>query len=189
MRAISAKSFASAPYLCSRTFSTTCTLERCHGQKKNSLLHVLPARIAKHLRRARRIRNPLSLGHHLAQRARRVLAVLEERLQTPRHHLLEADDHDAVGGAARHKGPRHGQPRAARAAVVVDVVDGDLRQPKLVEDALPARAVAVAVARDALLDVVVRDVRVQQRLDARLEPELRVVDLAAGLDELGHAHA
>ena len=41
----------------------------------------------------------------------------------------------------------------------------------------------------ALLDVIVVDLSVQQRLDTGLEAQLVVVDLAARLDELGHAHA
>lgn len=81
------------------------------------------------------------------------------------------------------------QAGAAGAAVVVDVVDGDLRHAELVEDALAASAVAVAVARHAHVDVVVVDARVQQRLDARLEAHLVVVDLPPRFDELGHAHA
>ena len=129
------------------------------------------------------------LGHHGDGGAHGVLTVVEEALEAAGHHLLEADDHDAVGGARGDQLPRHGQAGAAGGAVVVDVVDGDLGHAELVEDALAAGAVAVAVAGNALVDVVVVDLGVEQGLDAGLKAELRVVDLAAGLDELGHAHA
>ena len=78
----------------------------------------------------------------------------------------------------------HVQPRAAGGAVVVDVVHGDARHAELVEDALPARAVAVAVARHALVHVVVVDVCVEHGFHAGFEAELRVVDFTARLDEL-----
>lgn len=51
--------------------------------------------------------------------------------------------------------PRHVQARGASRAVVVDIVDGDARHAELVEDALAAGGVAVAVAGDALVDGVV----------------------------------
>ena len=69
------------------------------------------------------------------------------------------------------------QARAARRAVVVHVVDGDLRHAELVEDALAARRVAVAVACYALVHGVVVDVRVQEGFDAGFEAEFVVVDL------------
>lgn len=89
----------------------------------------------------------------------------------------------------RHHIARHVQPRAAGAAVVVDVVDRDARHAELVEDALSAGRVAVAVARDTLVDIVVVDVCVEHGFDTRFEAELRVVDFAAGFDEFGHADA
>src|SRR4051812_32939903 len=55
---------------------------------------------------------------------------------------------------------------------------------ELVEDALAAGAVAVGVAGDALLDVVVVDAGVDHGLDPGLEAHLGVVDQASRLDEL-----
>ena len=64
-------------------------------------------------------------------------------------------------------------------AVVVDIVDGDLRHAELVEDPLTAGRVAVAVAGDALIDIVVIDLGVQEGFDAGFEAEFGVVDCAA----------
>lgn len=169
-------------------------VERMHGvgreeRKKDTLLHVLPSGIAKHLRRARRLGDAPRLLHHQPGRPRRILAVLPEALQAAGKHLLEADDEHAVGAAVRDHVATHEQASAARRAVVVDVVHGDARHAELVEDALPAGRVAVAVARHGLVNLVVVDVRVEHRFYARFEAELRVVDFAARLDELRHAHA
>lgn len=153
------------------------------------LFHVFAAGVAKHLGGAGGRLEAASLDHHVDRRADGVLAVVEEALQAAGHHLFEADDEDTVGGAAGHKRAAHGQTCAAGRAVIVDVVDGDLGHAELVEDALAAGAVAVAVAGNALLDVVVADLGVKHGLDSGLEAELGVVDIAAGLDELGHAHA
>jgi hypothetical protein len=76
-----------------------------------------------------------------------------------------------------------------RRAVVVDVPDRDGRLAELVEDALAAGAIAIAVAGDAHVDVVVVDLRVQHGFDAGFEAELCVVDFAAWFDEFGHAYA
>ena len=83
----------------------------------------------------------------------------------------------------------HIQTSRASRAVVVYVVDGDLGHAELVEHTLAAGGVAIAVAGDTLINVVVVDLSIQHSLDTGLETELSVVDLAAGLDELGHAHA
>ena len=81
------------------------------------------------------------------------------------------------------------QSSASCRAIVVDVVDGNLRHAKLIEDSLAACAVAVAVACDALVDVVVVDLGIEHSLDTSFKPELGVVDLSSRLDELGHAYA
>lgn len=131
-------------------------------------LHVLPARIAKQLRRAGGIRDAPGLRHHRAGRAGWVLSVWEEGAQAAGEHLLEADDHDAVGGAVGNGLPRHVQAGGAGGAVVVDVVDGDARHAELVEDALAACGVAVAVAGNALVDGVVVELGVEEGFDAGL---------------------
>ena len=59
----------------------------------------------------------------------------------------------------------------------------------MVEDTLAARGIAVAIAGDTLVDFVVRNMGIQHSFDAGFEAELSVVDLSAGLDEPGHAHA
>lgn len=117
-----------------------------------------------------------------------VRPVLEEGLEGSWKHLLEANNQDAVGGTVCNHVAAHEQTSRASRAVVVDVVNGDLGHAKLVEDALTAGAVTVAVASNTLLDIVVVDVSIQHGLDTSLETELIVVDLATGLDELGHTH-
>lgn len=153
------------------------------------LLHVFTASIAKHLGGARSSLEASGLSHHGDGRANGVLAVVEEALERARHHLLEADNHDTVGSARGDEGAAHGEAGRAGRAVVVDVVEGDLGHAELVEDALAAGGITVAVASDALVDIVVVDLGIKEGLDTGFEAELGVVDGAAGLDELGHAHA
>lgn len=59
----------------------------------------------------------------------------------------------------------------------------------MVKDALATGGVAIAVACNALLDVVVVDLSVEHGLDAGFETEFGVVHFTAGFDELGHAYA
>jgi len=118
-------------------------------------LHVLPARIAKQLCRARGFRDAPRLRHDGVFGAGWVLYVFEQGPQASGEHLFEADDHDTVGGAVGNGLPRHVQAYAASGAVVVDVVDGDACHAKLVEDALAAGGVAIAAVGDALVDGVV----------------------------------
>ena len=74
-------------------------------------------------------------------------------------------------------------------AVVIYVVDGYFGHAELVEYSLATGGVAVAVAGDALVDVVVVDLCIKHGFDASFETELGVVDFASGLDEFGHAYA
>lgn len=83
----------------------------------------------------------------------------------------------------------HVQASGSSRAVVVDIVDRDTSHAELVEDALSACAVAIAVACYTLVDVVVVDVSIEHSLDTGLESEFWVVNLSSRLDELGHAHA
>ena len=76
------------------------------------------------------------------------------------------------------------QPCRAGGAVVVDIVDGNLRHAELVEDALAAGRVAIAVACDALFDIVVVDLSVEEGFDARFEAEFGVVDCIENLERL-----
>ena len=77
--------------------------------------------------------------------------------------------------------------RRTRRAVVVDVHDGDATHADLVQRALAGGGVAVAVAHRDLLDLVVGDAGVGERVGAGLLGHVRVVPvLAAGLLELGH---
>lgn len=153
------------------------------------LLYVFAASVAEHLSRAGGGLESPGFNHHVDSGADGVLAVVPEALQATSHHLLEAHNHDAVGSTARDEGTGHGQTSAASGAVVVDVVDGNLGHAKLVKDTLTAGAVAVAVAGDALVDIVVVDLSVEESLYTSFESELSVVHQASGLDELGHAHA
>ena len=150
--------------------------------------HILPPCIAKHLRRPRGIRHSSRFLHHLSRRPSRVRPILEEALQAPREHLLEANDHNTVRGAMRNGLSSHMQTSGPGRAIVVDVINRDLGHAELVEDPLAAGAVAIAVACNSLVDIIVVDLGVQQCLDTGFEAELGVVDLAARLDELGQAY-
>lgn len=68
------------------------------------------------------------------------------------------------------------QPGRACRAIVVDIVDGYLRHAELVKDALATGRVAVAVASDALIDIVVVDLGVKKSFDAGFEAKFGVVD-------------
>lgn len=81
------------------------------------------------------------------------------------------------------------QTRRPGAAIVVDIVDGDLGHAELVEDSLTTRRITVAVARHTLIDIVVVDLSIEEGLDAGLVAEFCVIDLSSWLDEFGHAHA
>ena len=109
--------------------------------------------------------------------------------QATSFHLLETYDHDCIRHAALHHAPRKVQARASGAAVVVDIVDGYSRHAKLVEDTLTAGTIAIAVACNSLVNVVIVDVCVHQGLDTSFVSELCVVDFATRLEELGHANA
>jgi hypothetical protein len=150
---------------------------------------VLAAGIAKQLCGARRICDTPRLLHDQVGGSSGVGAILEEALQRTGEHLLEADNQNAVGSTVRNHVATHVEACRARGAVVVDIVHGNTGHAELVEHALAARRVAIAVARNALVNVVVVDVRIEHGFDTGLEAELGVVDLATGLDELCHSDA
>jgi hypothetical protein len=133
--------------------------------------------------------NAPRLLHHQVGCACWVRSVLEECLQASWKHLLEANDQHTVGGTVRNHVSSHVETSRTGRAIVVDIINGNTSHAELVEDALTACRIAVAVACDTLVNVVVVDVRVEHSLDTGLKAELWVVDLAAGLDELRHAYA
>ncbi len=185
-RAISAKSGASAPYLC---LLVSCSILGGNDSGEGLLLHVLATSVTEHLGSAWCVRDSTSLGHHLSSRASWVLTIIPERLQGARVHLLKANNHDTVCATMANDISRQVKPSRSSRAVIVNVIDWDLGHAELIEDALAAGGVAVAVAGHALVDIVVVDLGVQECLDSGLEAELGVVDLSAWLDELGHADA
>jgi hypothetical protein len=84
------------------------------------------------------------------------------------------------------------KPSASRAggAVVVDVVDGDAGEADLVDRALAARGIAIAVPDRDLLHLVVRDAGVLEGLGPRLPRHVRVVPIPRSrLLELRHPDA
>ena len=145
---------------------------------------MLASCVAEQLGGTRRICDSPCLLHDQVGGSSRICAVLEECLQTSREHLLETNNQHTVRSTVGNHVAAHVQTGGASGAVIVDVVDGDAGHAELVEDALAACRIAVAVACDALVDIVVVDVRIKHGLDTSLEAELRVVDLAARLDEL-----
>jgi hypothetical protein len=168
--------------------STRCSVQR-FGLGRNSLLHMFPTRISKQLRRTGCLRNTTRLFQHQMCGSRRILPVLEETLQTARKHLLKTDNQYTVTGSMRNHVPSHVQTRAPGRAVVVHIIYGDTGHAELVEDALAACGVSVAVASDTLLDVVVVDVGVEHGFYTSFEAEFRVVYFAARFYEFGHSHA
>ena len=74
--------------------------------------------------------------------------------------------------------PRHVEACRASGAIVVDIIDGNLGHAELVKDSLAAGGVAIAVAGDALVDIVVIDLGVEEGFDPRFEAKFRVVDCA-----------
>lgn len=81
------------------------------------------------------------------------------------------------------------QARGARGASIAGVVDGDRAHAKLVENALAAGRVAVAIACNTGLHIIVVDFGIEHGLDASFISKLGVLPLPSGLDELGQAHA
>lgn len=110
-------------------------------------------------------------------------------LETARHHGLESDHQHHIDDAAAHQRPGELQPRTACCARVGGVVHGNTGHAELVEDALAAARVAVAVACHAGLDVVVGQVGVEERFGAGFEAEFGVRAETAWFDEFRQADA
>jgi hypothetical protein len=72
---------------------------------------------------------------------------------------------------------------------IIRIVDRDAVHPELIKDTLAAGGVAIAVAGDAGLHVVVCDLGIEHRLDTRFVPELRILACSTRLDELRQANA
>ena len=146
------------------------------GRFRPVFLHVFPPCIPKHLRCTGRVRHASRLFHHIARLLRRIGPILEERLQAPAEHLLEPNNHNTVGDTMAHHVASHVQASRAGGAVVIDIVYGYRRHPELIEDTLATGAVAVAVAGDSCLDVIVVDLGVEEGFNASFEAELVVVN-------------
>jgi hypothetical protein len=159
------------------------------GGRVNALLHVFPSSIPKHLCCTRRIRYTSRNPHHLTSSTRRITSIIPEALERPRHHLLEPHNHNTIRTSMGDNIAGQMQTSGARTAVVVHVINWDLGHAELVKDSLATGGVAVAVACDALVDIVVVDLGVKQGFDACFEAELSVVDFASWLNEFGHAYA
>ena len=128
------------------------------------LLHVVAAGVAEHLRCRRRLLRVADLEHPHRVLVERVGAVGVLDAEAARLHLLEAERERAVDEAALDRLAGQEQRRGAGRAVVVDVDDRDPGEAELVERALAVGRVAVAVAGVGLLDVLVGDARVGERL-------------------------
>ena len=151
------------------------------------LLHVLAAGVAEHLRRRRSGSEATEVahGHHVL--VERVGAVLELGTEAATLHLLEPEREHALGNAALHELLGDQQRRAAGAAVVVDIVDRNASEAEAVHGTLAASRVAIHVAHDGLLHVVVRDASVVESLGSSLGRHLGIVPITlAGFLEAGH---
>ena len=132
---------------------------------------------------------PPGLLHQPRPQPHRTRPIIPHALDTPRLHGLKANDHCTIHDPAFHQRPGQLQTRAARCTGIVRVVDGDVGHAELIEDALAGGGVAIAVAGDAGLDVVVGDVGVEKGFGAGFEAEFGVGAEVAGFDELGEADA
>ena len=77
------------------------------NERRDVLLHVFLACVAKHLRRSRCVCYSPCHAHHLPRRFGWILPVLIHSLQTPGRHLLEAYNHYAIGHSMTDHVPRH----------------------------------------------------------------------------------
>jgi hypothetical protein len=59
----------------------------------------------------------------------------------------------------------------------------------LIKNSLSASRIAIAVASDALIDIIVVDLGIEHGFDASFKSEFGVIDFATGFDEFGHAYA
>ena len=109
--------------------------------------------------------------------------------QTSSLHLLKPYHQHTVRHPPGDHRPRQIQPCRPRRAIVVDIIYGDTRHAELVEHTLPAGAIAVDIARHALVNVIVIDLGVEEGFDAGFETEFGVLDFASGFDEFGEADA
>jgi hypothetical protein len=153
------------------------------------LLHVFSASISKHLRGARSVGNTTSSFHHLCGCTSRIAPILPETLQTSGHHLLEPNDQNAVRAAMADNISCDCQASGTSRAVVVDVEDWYLGHAELIKDSLAAGGIAVTIASNALVDIIVIDLGIEHSLHTSFEPQLSVINLASRLDEFGHAYA
>ena len=60
---------------------------------------------------------------------------------------------------------------------------------KAIENTLAACAVAIYIASNALLDLIIVDSRIQKSFDTGLEAQIGIVDESSRLDEFGKTHA
>lgn len=89
-------------------------------------------------------------------------------------HFFKSYYHHAVCRTVRHSLACHVEARGAGRAIIVDVVYGDGGHAELVEYALAAGRVAIAVACYALVDIVIVDLGVEEGFDTCLCEDLRV---------------
>ena len=132
---------------------------------------------------------PISLLHQIRTQPHRTRPIAPNTLDAPRLHLLKPTNKHNIRKPALHHLPRQVQTRGARRAGIVGVVDRDAGHSELVEDPLAGGRVAVAVAGDAGVDVVVGDLGVQQGFCASFEAEFGVLAQGAWFDEGGEADA
>ena len=146
-------------------------------------LHVFPSGVAEHLCCSRGVGHASGCLHHLPCRPCWVCAIFEEGLERAGEHLFKAHYHHAVCGTVRHSLACHVKACRAGRAVVVDVVYGDGSHAELVENALAAGGVAIAIACYALVDIVVIDLGVKEGFDTGLCNDFSISRIVRGLHE------
>ena len=107
--------------------------------------------------------------HQRGPQPHRTRPIIPDRLNASGPHRLKPDHHSYIDNSTPYKRPCELKPGRACRASVIGVVDGDVGHAELIEDALAGCRVAKAVACHSGLDIVVRDVCVEEGFCASFE--------------------
>jgi hypothetical protein len=100
------------------------------------LLHVLPTRISKILSIPRTAMFATRLLHQIRRQPHGRRSVIPHALDAARIHLLESHDKHTIRRSILNQRPGQMQPRRARRARIVSVVNRNGRHAELIENAL-----------------------------------------------------
>ena len=148
-------------------------------------LHVLAAGVAEHLGGDQRVALLVPCGHRGQVPIQRMGAV---GIGGDAPHLLEPERQRAVRHPRGDGRARHHQGGGARRAGVVHVDDGHARLPQLVDGSLAGGGVPEAVSDRHVLDPLIGEAGIRERLAPGLARHVGVVPVGPGrrLHEVGH---